>query len=143
MEERFQAILDSLPPKQPRSRLEPYWELIREMRRRGRTYREIAEVLATKCDVVVAASTIYDFMQVRARQRQRKSQVELPPLSEGEAEATAPAATASTPIARSDDDVRARIEALKRKPPPEKPKRVFEYDENAPLRRVRDTSQEG
>ena len=83
MDERFQAILDSLPPKPPRSRLEPYWELIREMRRRGRTYREIAQVLSDKCQVVVATSTIHDFVQVRSRNRLRQPQTELlPPRAE-------------------------------------------------------------
>ena len=34
----FQDILDSLPEKPARSRLEPYRELIEELRRRGRTF---------------------------------------------------------------------------------------------------------
>jgi hypothetical protein len=40
----FKEILDNLPEKPPRSRLEPYRESILEMRRRGRPLREIARV---------------------------------------------------------------------------------------------------
>ena len=42
MEPTNQIILESLPPKSPRSKLEPHRELIRELRRKGRTYREVA-----------------------------------------------------------------------------------------------------
>jgi hypothetical protein len=35
---KFEAILNSLPAKEPRSRLEPYSELITEMRKRGHSY---------------------------------------------------------------------------------------------------------
>ena len=45
--------LAGLPPKPPRSKLEPHRELIRELRRKGRTYREVArlfhERLGTGC----------------------------------------------------------------------------------------------
>ena len=44
----LQAILDRLPPKPPRSKLEPYAELIQELRKRGRSYRDIAGIL-TAC----------------------------------------------------------------------------------------------
>ena len=46
MDAKLQELLDGLPPKGPRSRLEPHLELIREMRKRGRSYREIAQFLA-------------------------------------------------------------------------------------------------
>jgi hypothetical protein len=36
---RLLAELSDLPPKPPRSKLEPHCELIRELRRKGRTYR--------------------------------------------------------------------------------------------------------
>ena len=37
------AEIDNLPDKPPRSKLEPHHELIRELRRKGRTYREVAQ----------------------------------------------------------------------------------------------------
>lgn len=39
---RLLAELSDLPPKPPRSKLEPHRELIRELRRKGRTYREVS-----------------------------------------------------------------------------------------------------
>jgi len=39
MDDKVSEILDGLPPKPPRSRLDPHVKLIEEMRRRGRTYR--------------------------------------------------------------------------------------------------------
>ena len=57
MDDRFLDILDGIPEKPPRSSLEPYREFINELRRRGRTYREIAHILTEKCQLRVAAST--------------------------------------------------------------------------------------
>src|SRR5579872_6381706 len=65
MDARFQEILDSLPPKRPRSRLEPYAELIAELRQRGTTYRKIAAILTERCQLQTSASTVHDFLRVR------------------------------------------------------------------------------
>ncbi len=65
MDPEFQKILDALPPKPPRSRLEPYAELIRELRNRRRTYREIAKVLNDHYRLNTSASTIHGFVQLR------------------------------------------------------------------------------
>ena len=51
MDANLKKMLEELPRKLPRSRLEPYREFIEELRGRGRTYREIAEILADKCAV--------------------------------------------------------------------------------------------
>jgi hypothetical protein len=63
----FQEILDSLAEKPPRSRLEPYRDLIEELVRRGRTYREIRKILAEKCGLRVALSTLHSFMAPHSR----------------------------------------------------------------------------
>lgn len=73
MDTKFEAILNSLPSKQPRSRLEPYSELITEMRRRGRTYREIAQVLKKSCGLKVGASTVNDFVLARSKSKPKPS----------------------------------------------------------------------
>jgi hypothetical protein len=62
----IQAILDRLPPKPPRSKLEPYAELIQELRKRGRSYRDIAGILAACCGVSAGAHTVYNFVRTRA-----------------------------------------------------------------------------
>jgi IS30 family transposase len=132
MEEAFQAILDSLPPKPARSKLEPYAELIRELRKRGRSYREIASILAERCGVRVGIHTVYNFVQVRNKAKSKPST--------GEREKVAAAAPSNSVAETSSPvpgDVDARIQALKqrttaaRAPGAEK---VFHYDENEPLR---------
>ena len=67
MDEALQAILDSLPPKPGRSKLEPYSEFIRELRRRGRSYQEIAQILRDRCGVTTAVHSVYNFVRVRGK----------------------------------------------------------------------------
>lgn len=62
----IEAILDKLPPKPPRSKLEPYAELIQELRKRGRSYREIADILTACCGVSTGTHTVYNFVRIRA-----------------------------------------------------------------------------
>jgi hypothetical protein len=69
MDAKLKTILKNLPTKKLRSRLEPYRELIREMRRRGRSYREIIHVLHKQCGVKVSISTLHDFVRLRSRSR--------------------------------------------------------------------------
>jgi hypothetical protein len=64
---KFEAILNSLPAKEPRSRLEPYSDLITEMRKRGHSYREIAQVLKKACGLKVGTSTVNDFVLAAKR----------------------------------------------------------------------------
>ncbi len=73
MDTKFEVILNSLPAKEPHSRLEPYSELITEMRKRGRTYREIAQVLKKSCGFKVGTSTVNDFVLARAKSRPKPS----------------------------------------------------------------------
>jgi IS30 family transposase len=143
MDEKLRTLLDQIPEKPPRSKLEPHLEVIRELRRKGRTYQEIAQFFREHLNVRVASSTIHAFVQVRARRRQRRPQIELPPPTMPERE-TAPAANSSA-TSEIDGDVMERIAALKRRRPPEKPEKPrFEYDESEPLQRlVPGTKQEG
>jgi hypothetical protein len=67
MEERLQKIFDSVPADDPRSRLEPYCELILRWRRQGRTYHRIRQLLAEQFDITVAYVTLYRFIQRRSR----------------------------------------------------------------------------
>src|SRR5580698_8159812 len=77
MDDKLSEILDRLPPKPTRSRLDPHAALIEELRRLGRTYREIARVLAEDCQVLTSPSNIYYFVRLRAREaKQAKAQQE-------------------------------------------------------------------
>jgi hypothetical protein len=70
---KCEAILNSLPTKEPRSRLEPYGELITEMRKRGYSYREITQVLKKACGLKVGTSTVNDFVLRRSRSKAKRS----------------------------------------------------------------------
>jgi hypothetical protein len=50
------AELAGFPPKPPRSKLEPHRELIRELRRKGRTYREVARLFHERLGLHVASA---------------------------------------------------------------------------------------
>jgi IS30 family transposase len=134
MDERLRALIEEMPEKPPRSKLEPHLEVIRELRRKRRTYQEIARFLADHLNVTVAASTIHAFVRVRARHRQKQSQVELPPARAAEVKTAT--TTESRGTAATDRNIKERIEAVKRRRPPEKPRPRFEYDENEPLQRL-------
>ncbi len=106
-----------LPPKPPRSKLEPHRDLIRELRRRGQTYRDLARLFQERLGLYVAPSTLHSFVKVRAKHRKR-TQFELPPL-----EAALP-----------DSPALQRVAVLRSKPtvPNAKPAR-FVFRENEPL----------
>ena len=69
MEDKFQDILNTVTRKSGPSALEPYAELIDELRRRGHTYRDIASILVEKCQFYTSKSTLNDFVLVRARRK--------------------------------------------------------------------------
>ena len=110
------ADLAGFPPKPPRSKLEPHRELIRELRRKGRTYREVARLFHERLGLHVALSTLHSFVKVRAKHRKR-TQFELPPVGLG----------AESPALE-------RVAALKAKPAVRESKRArFVFRENEPL----------
>jgi IS30 family transposase len=138
--DKFQAILDALPEKPPRSRLEPYSELIDELRRRRRTYREIVSILAEKCDLQVSISTIHDF--VRAKSKEAREAGKLLRTSVPSADLHRPD---SKPPRRSPqlnqgnptaEEVQRRIAAIKQRPvpPTTSPSDGFQYNPDEPLR---------
>jgi len=117
MEPALQTILESLPEKQHRSKLEPHRELIRELRRKGRTYRDVARIFHERLGLHVAPSTLHSFVKVRAKHRKR-TQFELPPLE---------STTTESPVLD-------RLAALKAKPTVREAKRArFDFRENEPL----------
>ena len=134
MDETFQAILDSLPPKPGRSKLEPYAELIHELRRRGRSYHEIAGILADRCGVSVGVHTVYNFVRVRTAAAKKMTRAAKATV----AGSPRPTQSASPQAAKQDGDAEVwqRIQALKDlSVPAHTPgtKKLFHYDENVPL----------
>jgi len=55
-------LLDELPEREPRSRLDPYRELVAEMRRRKYSYREISRFMAERCGVVICHNAVRNFI---------------------------------------------------------------------------------
>ena len=146
MEKSLSEILSAIPPKGPRSKLEPHYDLIRELRRRSNTYREIARILQDHVGLKVDHTTIRDFVCVRARwaktprlfdQLPPRSLAKAEPGSETEFRARAP----TTVAPGSPADACARIEALKRrKATSESAGPGFHFDEGAPLRLISDAT---
>ncbi len=118
VQETSRTEFSNLPSKAPRSKLEPHRELIRELRRKGRTYREVAHLLHERIGLYVAHSTIHSFIKVRAKHRKR-TQFELPSME-----------LTSAPSSMR-DHVAA---AFKAKPTEQQTKRArFVFRENEPL----------
>jgi len=67
MDERTCKILGCVPEQAARSSLDPWQEFIQELRRRGRTYRDIAEILLNHCQLRVAPSTVFRFVRTRSK----------------------------------------------------------------------------
>ena len=131
MKQELHRIFDDVPADEPRSRLEPYRELILRMRRQGRTYHRIRKLLADKCGVTVAYATLYEFIQTRSRPR--KTEGEPQPQT---ATPDQPAARTYTKLSPDEAaDQRAVIKALRNKPAvvPTEDRPVFVYDPDKPL----------
>ena len=125
MDPTLLSLLETIPQKPPRSKLETHRELIRQLRRKGCTYRDIVRILRERLGLDVAVSTIHSFVKDRAKHR-KQIQYELPPLEP------------ESPLIRvSPDDVASRIAALKAKPIGQKaaPKH-FHFEESEPLKLV-------
>ena len=136
VERKFQSILDTVAERAGRSRLEPYAELIDELRLRGQTYRNIAAILKEKCQLQVSKSAINDFVRVRSR-RKRSSAGRIA-SSAMIAAPIAPEATSVDCAQKPDgNEVRRRIAALKARETVTTPARDdFHYDPSQPLRLI-------
>jgi hypothetical protein len=126
MDPTLLSLLDSIPQKSPRSKLETHRELIRQLRRKGCTYRDIVRILHERVGLDVAVSTIHSFIKVRAKHR-KQVQYELPPLEP----------ESSVNARMNPEDVASRIAALKAKPVEHKAKtKQFHFEESEPLKLV-------
>jgi hypothetical protein len=127
-----------LPPRRQRSKLEPYASLIRKLRARGRSYREIVTILNDRCGLRVATHTVYHFVRACAKKkgapRPPRRQPSRPVRPSSEAGPSSSAVSSDRP-----EDVWRRVAAVKQRAPASvaEPK-AFEYDENEPLRLIAD-----
>jgi hypothetical protein len=146
MDPKFQAILSALPAKKRRSRLEPYHQLIREMRKRGRSYREITQVLKKSCGLTVGTSTVNDFVLARNKSTVKRTLSTARELSVTKKDKNAFIGQIDT--YKDDKDIKGivstrkslegitrMIKAVKDRPPKiHKKKVLFEYNPEEPLR---------
>jgi hypothetical protein len=135
MEERLQKIFDSVPADDPRSRLEPYCELILRWRRQGRTYHRIRQLLAEQCDITVAYVTLYRFIQRRSGPKtDSPPEAQLAIIMPVVAEEKSPLRS-SRPSPEEITAMREAARASNHKPvfTREEPKEVFVYDPDKPL----------
>ncbi len=102
MDETIRKLLDTIPERQPRSKLEPHIDVIRELRRKRRSYQEISVFFKEHLHLPVAPSTLYEFVKSRARQT-KKTMVELPDVTASrpaEFQAQPPTETAPLPASQ-------------------------------------------
>ncbi len=138
MDEKLRHLLDQLPERAPRSKLEPHREVIRELRKKRRTYQEIAAFFREHLQLSVAPSTIHEFVKTRARQaRQVREEVpQLPPPPSPSSVSLSPVPPPAGPALSlpSTDQRRERIRLLREQPAPPKPEGPrFHFDPEEPL----------
>jgi IS30 family transposase len=141
MDDNITKILDGLPPRPPRSRLATHATLIEEMRRRGRTYKEIARVLAETCQVKSSPSNIFYFVRLRAREAKRARprqavQTVAEPHASSKAASTQSTVRSNAPQGKIPEDIAQRIAAVRNRKPAEPPPTGFTFDPNEPLRLI-------
>jgi hypothetical protein len=146
MDPKFQAILKTLTAKTPRSHLEPYRELILEMRKRGRSYSEITRVLNKSCGIEIGASTVNDFVLARTKSTTKCTESSAPELPVTKKERKAFEGLIGTYKDRKDTEgvvstpralegIERTIKDLKDQSPKIHKKTViFEYNPDEPLR---------
>ena len=136
MEDQFQAVLNSVNAKPGRSRLEPYGELVDELRCQGLTCRDIAALLEQKCQLQTSKSAVNNFMRARARKRRNAARQISRRIAKPTPIMPKPA-TLHAGHGPSDDEVRRRIAAMKaRKPATKSSDDDFFFDPTEPLRLI-------
>lgn len=101
------------------SKLEPMSQVIRDLRRQRKSYREIAEILRDQYNITADRTTIWSFVKVRSKPRHLIAmRDDSPQISSS---------------ATRHGSIRNAIEVLKAKPAPDVKKPVFNFDENKPL----------
>ena len=129
MDPVISGLLDDLPDKPPRSKLEAHADVIAALRRKRRTYREIAHFFREHLSITVAPSTIHDFVRVRRGREKQKGNLN---LSDRKQRVSRDKAT--EPASQADEDALQRIAALKRRAPAPEPKPLFTYRDDEPLK---------
>lgn len=145
MDAKFEAILNNLPARKPRSHLEPYRELIQQMRKRGFSYREIAHILKKQCGLKVGSSTVNDFVLAQVRSKDKVFCARSKKLATNKGARAVRGVTSTYKDSEGTEshrkvfeDTARMIKAVKDKPLRSRTKKlVFEYNPDEPLRILR------
>jgi hypothetical protein len=130
--DQLQQLLEMLPELEARSRLDPFRDLIMEMRRRGYSYRDISRFLIERCGVGISHNAVRNFVN-----RDCAAASNPRPACSGEEQRTRKATEAALPApsaTHQPQGIRDRIDALKRRPQPGPAKdQAFRFDPAQPL----------
>ena len=127
-----QRVADSVLEDEPRSRLEPYREVILRWRRQGRSYRRICKLLGDKFDLKVGRTALHEFVWRRSRPRKVNAEPEI----EQAAGLAVERMPLTTPIPKlSGEERAAQIEFIRSLNQPtleEQPKQGWDFDLDKP-----------
>ena len=131
MSDLVRQILAELPDRAERSSLEPYQELIQEMRRRGYSYREVSRLLEERCSVKISHAAIHNFVR-----RRRQVPAAEPPPSRSQSAGRERGREDGGSSGVDQSYIRERIAALKRRVVPSAAAEDvgFRFDPDQPLR---------
>ena len=127
-----QRVAVSVLEDEPRSRLEPYREVILRWRRQGRSYRRICKLLGDKFDLKVGRTALHEFVWRRSRPRKvpPEPEIEQPRMLAPEP------AQAPMPVTKLTAEERAaQIEFIRSLNQPmleEQPKQGWDFDLDKP-----------
>ena len=127
-----QRVADSVLEDEPRSRLEPYREVILRWRRQGRSYRRICKLLGDKFDLKVGRTALHEFVWRRSRPRKvpPEPEIEQPTMLAMEP------AQAPMPVTKLTAEERAAqiefIRSLNQPTLEEQPKQGWDFDLDKP-----------
>ena len=134
--EAMRVVLRGSAPRRRASRLNGQVRVIRELRRRGYSFREIVEALHERCGVRVGLHTLHHFVRTRVTIPRRTS------ARRRVAARTRPSAIANTVSITAEDAAAARnrVVALKQRAAAsvDTVNKEFHFDENEPLRLMSD-----
>jgi hypothetical protein len=91
MKPELQLIFDSTPEDEPRSKLDPYRELILRWRRQGKTYRRICALLAERCNITMNSGALFRYIKRRSRPRKALPEIEMATSQKAEPACATPA----------------------------------------------------
>jgi hypothetical protein len=133
MKPELQLIFDTTPEDEPKSKLDPYRELILRWRRQGKTYRKICDLLLERCNLKMNSGSLFRYIKRRSKPRKAFAGIDVDSLLKAEPPLAMPAAQ---PQASSTAQNRPSLQSFRNKPALEPKPAVleeFHYDEDKPL----------